>query len=267
MSASTLIHQTESNPAMPLPTKTYFISDLHLGASYIADHRAHEKRVVDFLESIAPDCKRLFLLGDILDYWWEYRTVIPRGFTRFFGALARLADSGVEIVWFKGNHDIWIFDYLPEEIGLTVHDGMMTTEIDGRRFLLEHGDGVGSLPWSFRRLRAIFRNPLAQKLYGAIHPRWSIGFAHSWSSHSRKQGGYTPPEKAGDNLIDFARSYNADPAHEKIDFFIFGHCHILLDRPIPEGGRIVILGDWIRHFSYAVWDGETLDTHIFGLEK
>ena len=212
MSASTLIHQTESNPAMPLPTKTYFISDLHLGASYIADHRAHEKRVVDFLESIAPDCKRLFLLGDILDYWWEYRTVIPRGFTRFFGALARLADSGVEIVWFKGNHDIWIFDYLPEEIGLTVHDGMMTTEIDGRRFLLEHGDGVGSLPWSFRRLRAIFRNPLAQKLYGAIHPRWSIGFAHSWSSHSRKQGGYTPPEKAGDNLVDFARSYNADPA-------------------------------------------------------
>lgn len=252
---------------MPHPTKTYFISDLHLGASYIADHRAHEKRVVDFLESIAPDCKRLFLLGDILDYWWEYRTVVPRGFTRFFGALARLADSGVEIVWFKGNHDIWIFDYLPQEIGLTVHDGVMTTEIDGRRFLLEHGDGVGSLPWSFRRLRAIFRNPLAQKLYAAIHPRWSIGFAHSWSSHSRKQGGYTPPEKAGDNLVDFARSYNADPNHEKIDFFIFGHCHILLDRKLTEGGRIIILGDWIRHFSYAVWDGETLDTHIFKPEK
>ncbi len=254
-------------PDMSQPTKTYFISDLHLGASYIADHRAHEKRVVDFLETIAPDCKRLFLLGDILDYWWEYRTVVPRGFTRFFGALARLADAGVEIVWFKGNHDIWIFDYLPEEIGLTVHDGVMTTEIDGRRFLLEHGDGVGSLPWSFRRLRAIFRNPIAQRLYASIHPRWSIGFAHSWSSHSRKQGGYTPPEKAGDNLINFARGYNADPKHEKIDFFIFGHCHILLDERLPEGGEIVILGDWIRHFSYAVWDGETLQTHVFAPAK
>lgn len=104
---------------------TYFISDLHLGAGYIADPRAHEMKVVGFLRSIAPKASRLYLLGDILDYWWEYRDVVPRGFTRFFGALAELADAGVEIVWFKGNHDIWIFDYLPAEIGLTVHDGIM----------------------------------------------------------------------------------------------------------------------------------------------
>ncbi|MCM1355674.1 MAG: UDP-2,3-diacylglucosamine diphosphatase [Staphylococcus sp.] len=244
-------------------TLTYFISDLHLGASYIADPRAHERRVVDFLRSIAPRCRRLILLGDILDYWWEYRSVVPRGFTRFFGALAELADAGVEITWFKGNHDIWIFDYLPSEIGLTVHDGIMVTEFDGHRFLLEHGDGVGKLPWSFRRLRSLFRNRTAQRLFAAIHPRWTIGFAHSWSSHSRKQGGYTPSEKAGDNLIGFARDYNATHPDRKIDYFIFGHCHVLLRQPLAEGGEVVILGDWITRFSYAVWDGTELKTSIF----
>lgn len=249
---------------MSVRNNTYFISDLHLGASYIADPRAHERRVVEFLDHIAPDCKRLFLLGDILDYWWEYRTVVPRGFTRFFGALARLADSGVEIVWFKGNHDIWIFDYLPQEIGLTVHDGIMVTELDGHRFLMEHGDGVGRLPWSFRKLRGLFRNRVAQKLYAAIHPRWTIGFAHSWSSHSRKQGGYTPSERAGDNLINFAKTYNADHADEKIDFFIFGHCHTILDSTLPDGSKIIILGDWISRFSYAVWDGKDITMKRFG---
>lgn len=248
---------------MSVRNNTYFISDLHLGASYIADPRAHERRVVEFLDHIAPDCKRLFLLGDILDYWWEYRTVIPRGFTRFFGALARLADSGVEIVWFKGNHDIWIFDYLPQEIGLTVHDGIMVTELDGHRFLMEHGDGVGRLPWSFRKLRGLFRNRVAQKLYAAIHPRWTIGFAHSWSSHSRKQGGYTPSERAGDNLVNFAKTYNADHADEKIDFFIFGHCHTILDSTLPDGSKIIILGDWISRFSYAVWDGKDITMKRF----
>ena len=248
---------------MSVRNNTYFISDLHLGASYIADPRAHERRVVEFLDHIAPDCKRLFLLGDILDYWWEYRTVVPRGFTRFFGALARLADSGVEIVWFKGNHDIWIFDYLPQEIGLTVHDGIMVTELDGHRFLMEHGDGVGRLPWSFRKLRGLFRNRVAQKLYAAIHPRWTIGFAHSWSSHSRKQGGYTPSERAGDNLVNFAKTYNADHADEKIDFFIFGHCHTILDSTLPDGSKIIILGDWISRFSYAVWDGKDITMKRF----
>ncbi|MDE5918859.1 MAG: metallophosphoesterase, partial [Duncaniella sp.] len=112
-------------------TLTYFISDLHLGAGYISDPRAQEKRIVGFLRHIAPTAKRLFLLGDILDYWWEYRDVVPRGFTRFFGALAELADSGVEIIWFKGNHDIFIFDYLPSYIVMNVHDGVMVTSLEG----------------------------------------------------------------------------------------------------------------------------------------
>lgn len=242
--------------------KTFFISDLHLGASYIADPKEHERRVVEFLRSISGDAKRLFLLGDILDYWWEYRTVVPRGFTRFFGALAELADSGVEIIWFKGNHDVWIFDYLPKEIGLTVHDGVMVTELDGRRFLMEHGDGVGKLPWTFRRLRGLFRCRIAQKLYAAIHPRWTIGFAHGWSSHSRKTGGYIPMDGVGDSLVDYAEEYNATHP-EKVDYFIFGHQHIVLDKKLKDGSEILILGDWISKFSFAVWDGKSVEISYF----
>lgn len=242
---------------------TYFISDLHLGAGYITDKRAHERRIVDFLESIAPTCRRLVLLGDILDFWWEYRTVVPRGFTRFFGALSRLADAGTEIIWFKGNHDIWIFDYLPSEIGFRLCDGVMVTEFEGKRFLLEHGDGVGKLPRSFRLLRKIFRSHTAQRLFSTLHPRWAIGFAHSWSSHSRKSGGYTPPAYAADRLEEFAESYNLSHPGEEVDYFVFGHCHLLLDKELTDGSRLVILGDWISKFSYAVWDGNSLSTHLF----
>ncbi len=244
-------------------TYTYFVSDLHLGAGYISDPRAHERRVADFLRFIAPTAKRLFLLGDILDYWWEYRDVVPRGFTRFFGALAELADSGVEIVWFKGNHDIWIFDYLPSEIGLKVHDGIMVTTLEGgATFLLEHGDGVGPRPRSFRFLRSLFRCRPAQKMFAAIHPRWTVGLAHAWSSHSRKKGGFIPSEKAGAGLVEFAAEYNLTATHH-IDYFVFGHHHTLLDQTLPDGSKIVILGEWISRFSYAVWDGFDLKLKVF----
>lgn len=243
---------------------TYFISDLHLGAGYISDPRAHERRVVDFLRSIEPRVRRLYLLGDIIDYWWEYRDVVPRGFTRFLGELARLADAGVEITWFKGNHDIWIFDYLPNEIGLNVVDGVKIVELDGSRFLMEHGDGVGDLPRSFRCLRALFRCRVAQRMFAAIHPRWTIGFAHAWSSHSRKSGGYVSHEGAADGLVRFAENYNKSvAADDKIDYFVFGHLHLMMDRCLSDGSRLMVIGDWIRNFSYAVWDGKSLRLEVY----
>lgn len=237
---------------------TYFISDIHLGASYIADPREHERRVVSFLRSIAPVCKRLVLLGDILDFWWEYRKVVPRGFVRFFGVLAELADSGVEVIWFKGNHDIWIFDYLPQEIGVRIHDGIMLADFDGKRFMMEHGDGVGRLPRSFRLLRRIFRNRMAQRLFAAVHPRWALAIAHGWSSHSRKQGGYVPSEGAVEKLVRFALDYNSAHPDAKVDYFIFGHYHLLLHEKLADGAELVILGDWLVKCSYAVWDGNSL---------
>ena len=138
--------------------KVYFLSDLHLGASYFADPRAKERAVVQWLDSIKNTAAEIYLLGDILDYWYEYRTVVPRGYVRFLGKLAELSDAGVKLHWFIGNHDIWIFDYLPSEIGVEVIDGSVEREIMGKRFFLAHGDGVGRHEWSFALIRGIFRN-------------------------------------------------------------------------------------------------------------
>lgn len=263
--------QTQTRESLPAARangkNAYFISDLHLGASYLPDPAAHERRVVRFLDSIAHDAGELYLLGDILDYWYEYRTVAPRGYTRFFGTLGRMSDAGVKITWFIGNHDIWLFDYLRQEIGMEVVDGYEIREILGKQFFMSHGDGVGHLPASFRFLRATFRNRLCQKLYAAIHPRWTIPFAHKWSNHSRDFANSTPKFQGEENepLIAFSREYLASgAAASKIAYFVFGHRHILLDMPLkPTDTRIIILGDWIHHFSYGVFNGQTFRLETF----
>ncbi len=245
--------------------KIYFAADFHLGARYIDNPREYEQRIVRWLDSIKADASALYLLGDILDYWYEYRYVVPRGFTRFLGKLAELSDSGIEIHWFIGNHDIWIFDYLPQELGISIHDGTLITEIGGKRFFLSHGDNVGKRPRSFRLLRTIFRNRFCQLLYAAIHPRWSVGFAHNWSSHSRKAG--ENPEYQGEkneHLVCFAKEHLQT---EAIDYFIFGHRHIFLDLALPRQSRIVILGDWIKHPSYATFDENGLLTYDYSEQE
>ncbi len=241
---------------------TYFISDLHLGAGYLQNPRENERRVVRWLRGIKDSAKSLYLLGDILDYWYEYRYVVPRGYVRFFGALSELADAGVEIFWFVGNHDIWINDYLPDEIGLRVIDGHMVREIDGKRFYLSHGDGEGKLKPGFKFIRGLFRDKTCQRLYSAIHPRWSVPFAHRCSRNSRDFSAEAPVfDKEKEPLIAFARQYNS--SSEKVDYFIFGHRHVLTDYELGDNCRLIFLGDWIRHFSYAVFDGSTLKLESF----
>lgn len=240
--------------------KTYFISDLHLGAKYLSNPLDYERKVVRWLNSIKDSAKAIYLLGDILDYWYEYRNVVPRGFTRFLGTLATLADEGVEIRWYIGNHDIWIFDYIPSEIGAIVVDGYEVREIDGHRFFLSHGDGIGSLKPGFKFIRGMFRNRVCQKLFSGIHPRWTVPFAHRWSSHSRNFCNEAPKFLGGEKepFISFARQWLNEHHEDSIDFFIFGHRHILLDFDLNEKSRLIVLGDWIHHFSYAVYDGNTL---------
>lgn len=176
--------------------KIYFASDFHLGARYIENPIEYERRIVRWLDSIKQDAGTLYLLGDILDYWYEYRYVVPKGFTRFFGKLAELSDNDIDIHWFIGNHDIWIFDYLPHELGITIHDGTLITEIGGKRFFLSHGDNVGKRPMTFRFLRKIFRNRFCQYLYAAIHPRWTVAFALRWSAIVERPEMTTPNIKA-----------------------------------------------------------------------
>lgn len=250
---------------MAVSKSVYFISDLHLGATYLRDPLSYERRVVRWLRSIENDVSELYLLGDILDYWYEYRTVVPRGYVRFFGQLASMADAGVKITWFIGNHDIWIFDYLPRELGINVVDGSMVTEIYGRRFFMAHGDALGKLPRGFRFLRRIFRNRFLQHLYAAVHPRWTVPFAHKWSAHSRNFSEETPSFEGPDKepFIPFAESYQASHPDDRIDYFILGHRHILLDYELKTGGKLIVLGDWIHHFSYGRWDGKTFTLQCF----
>lgn len=241
---------------------TYFLSDLHLGAPYFPDSREAERRVVAFLDSIKEDAEAIYLLGDILDYWYEYRYVVPRGFVRFFGKLAELVDSGIRITWIIGNHDIWIFDYLPNELGIRVADGTLTEEIYGQRVLMAHGDGVGRQPLSFRIIRSIFRSRICQFLYSAIHPRWTIPFAYSWSRHSRATGREPGQDwhPLLDNLTAFSKEYLK--SHPDIRHFVYGHLHILKQERLSPTSDLTVLGDWISHFSYAILTPEgNISTH------
>lgn len=239
----------------------YFLSDLHLGAPYFPDSRAAELKVVRFLDSIRHDADAIYLVGDILDYWYEYRYVVPRGFVRFFGKLAELADSGIKIYWYIGNHDIWIFDYLPSELGIKVIPTFSIEDIDGKKFYLTHGDGIGKLKPSFKFLRALFRNKFCQSLFSAIHPRWTVPFAYNWSHHSRKAEGQPSPEDATrltDNFMVFARDYLTK---EHIDYFIFGHIHLFRSEQITPDSQVIFLGEWISRCSYARWNGQDLTLH------
>lgn len=245
--------------------KTYFLSDLHLGAPYFQDSHEAEKRVVAFLDSVKNDADAIYLLGDVLDYWYEYRYVVPRGFVRFFGKLAELSDSGIKITWLIGNHDIWIFDYLPNELGIRVLDGTLTEKIHGKTVFMNHGDGVGKLPAGFRFIRSVFRNKICQRAFSAIHPRWTVPFAYNWSRHSRKtgEGRGVPDTKLLAGLHNFAKEYHMD--HPEVDFFMFGHVHVLSREEIDDGCEIIVLGEWIRTFSYAVLDENGLKLLKWGV--
>lgn len=230
---------------------TYFLSDLHLGAPYLQDSRNREKIVTAFLDSIKEDAKAIYLLGDILDYWYEYKYVVPRGYVRFFGKLAELSDAGIKIVWFKGNHDIWIFDYLPKELGIEIVDGNRIETIEGHRCFLSHGDGVGKLSPSFKFIRGLFRNRLCQWMFAGIHPRWTVPFAYKWSGHSRKEGEERglPDEALMANIRDFTLAYHKkDPT---VRYFIYGHIHVFCREKIADKCEIIVLGEWLRTFSYA----------------
>lgn len=246
--------------------KTYFISDLHLGALYL-DTRKSEQRIIRWLDTIKHDAARLILVGDIIDFWYEYRQVVPRGYVRFFSKLAELSDMGVEIHWFTGNHDMWISDYLPTELGITLHRTHEIMQIDGHSFFIAHGDNVGERGTILRIIQWLFRNRLAQWCYSWIHPDLTLKLALLWSSLSREKNGSEDCERfrgeEKEPLVKFAKQYAKE--HD-VEYLIFGHRHILLDLMISRKNRMVILGDWISIFSYATFDGEKLIVDIFSEE-
>ncbi|MDD5345250.1 MAG: UDP-2,3-diacylglucosamine diphosphatase [Proteiniphilum sp.] len=240
-----------------MKNKIYFLSDAHLGSRSHPDSRETERRLCRWLESVRQDARVIYLLGDIFDYWYEYRDVVPKGFTRLLGKLSELTDAGVKIHFFIGNHDIWLTDYLSVECGLILHFEPLITDIDGKRFFLAHGDGLGDDSRSFHLLRKIFHSRFLRRCFSAVHPRLTIPLAHAWSNSSRLNGGvqeYLGEER--EHLVQFSKETLKE--NPDINYFIFGHRHILLDLPIAERSNVIILGDWISYFSYAVFDGETV---------
>ena len=238
----------------------YFLSDAHLGSRAIKSGRTQERRLVNFLDSIKHKASAVYLLGDMFDYWFEYRNVIPKGYTRFLGKLSELTDMGVEVHFFIGNHDIWCNDYLTKECGVIMHYEPLTTEIYGKEFYLAHGDGLGDPDKKFKFLRSAFHNRTLRKIFSAIHPRWSMEWGLNWAKHSRlKREDGKEPEYMGEDkehLVLYSKAYLQN--HPSINYFIYGHRHIMLDLMLSKSARMMILGDWISYFSYAVFDGENL---------
>ena len=238
----------------------YFLSDAHLGSLAISHRRTQERRLVRFLDSIKDKASAVYLLGDMFDFWDEYKYVVPRGFTRFLGKLSELTDLGVEVHYFTGNHDIWTYGYLEEECGVQLHRQPLTTEIGDKVFFLAHGDGLGDNSVGFKLLRGVFHNHFCQWLLNFVHPWWGMQLGLRWAKHSRlkRVDGCEPPF-LGENrekLVRFTKEYMRD--HADVDYFLYGHRHIELDLNLGNRVRMLILGDWIRLFTYAVFDGEHL---------
>ena len=238
----------------------YFLSDAHLGSLAIEHSRTQERRLVNFLDQVKDKAAAIYLLGDMFDFWYEFKTVVPKGYTRFLGKLSELTDMGVEIHFFTGNHDIWCDDYLEKECGLIIHKKPLTTELYGKEFYLAHGDGLGDPDKKFQFLRSLFHNKILQALFSCIHPRWSIAFGLNWAKHSRlkRENGKEPDYMGEDKeyLVLYTKEYLK--SHPDINYFIYGHRHIELDLQLSKTSRVLILGDWISLFTYAVFDGEHL---------
>lgn len=252
--------------------KIYFASDFHFGLDYDIPTNEREQRFVKWLTEIKDNCAELYLLGDVFDYWFEYNNVVPKGFVRVLGKLAEFSDAGIPVTLFTGNHDIWMFGYMEQEIGIRVIHKECEMEIAGKKFLLGHGDGLGDPSRSFRFVRAFFRNKPCQWLYKWIHPDVTMPFGHWWSRHNRmKKKGNEAENYLGEDkeyLVKFSKETEKTIHH---DYYMYGHRHIELDLMINKNSRVIILGDWISNFTFGVLDPEDgsfyLDNYIDQIDR
>lgn len=246
--------------------KTFFITDAHLGSG--DDSRQRELDMVRWLQTIAPEAKRVIMLGDIFDFWFTYKQAVPRGFVRLMGTMAEMADRGIEFHFFIGNHDMWMFDYLEKEIGAVMYSEPTAMELEGKRFLLGHGDGMGNQDKSYNFLKWVFRNRFNQWLFAGIHPNIGFPIANRWSDSSRRKhsaadNGYLGDDREGIFLYcQKKQQEKLDAGVQPYDYFLFGHRHTPIVRPLGTATYINV-GNWIQNRDYAVFDGETCELKSF----
>jgi UDP-2,3-diacylglucosamine hydrolase len=238
--------------------KVYFLSDFHLGAPNDTESRKREDRLVRFLQDARKDAGIIFIVGDIFDFWFEYKTVVPKGFVRILGTLAQIADEGIQLHIFTGNHDLWMQDYLSKELNAKLYFEPQTFTIQNKQFLIGHGDGLGPGDEGYKRLKKIFTNPICQWLFRWLHPDAGIQLANYFSRKSRAKTGNADELFLGEDK-EWLILYTKEKAKTMaVDYFIFGHRHYAIDLKISDKSRYINLGDWIRLNTYAVFDGTDL---------
>ncbi|WP_442796360.1 UDP-2,3-diacylglucosamine diphosphatase [Pelobium manganitolerans] len=248
-------------------THYYFASDFHLGVPSYKSSRERERRLVRWLDHIKTDAHSVFLMGDVFDFWFEYRTVVPKGYIRLFGKLAELSDAGVQLYIFKGNHDMWMFDYFEKELGAKLISDELLLDWGGKRFFLHHGDGLGDGDRGYKFLKHIFRSRFCQWLFARLHPNFGVGIANYWSQKSRLAGN----KKQAALQVDFEEKWlkgyyeSLHRAFGKVDYLVMGHRHFPIELRVKDL-TYVNLGEWVNFSSYAVFDGESLQLKHFESE-
>ena len=248
---------------VPVNKKVYFLSDFHLGAPNAAESLIREKKIIRFLDEIRTTAAAVFIVGDLFDFWYEYKKVVPKGYVRILGKLAEITDSGIPVHFFVGNHDMWMRDYFQKELNIAVYFEPMPFEFNGKRFFIGHGDGLGPGDHGYKFIKKIFRNKACQWLFGILPPFIGIGIAHYFSRKSRVQTGQTDETFLREDkewLIIYSKEILKNDLY---DFLVFGHRHLPIDFSLNGSSRYINLGDWIRYFSYAVFDGQQLELKYY----
>lgn len=240
---------------VPVGKKIYFLSDFHLGAPDHERSLQREKIIVGFLDSIKDTAAAIFIVGDMFDFWFEYKHVTPKGYVRLLGKLAEITDSGIPVHFFVGNHDMWMSGYFEQELNIPVYFEPKSFQFNNKKFFIGHGDGLGPEDHGYKLMKSVFRNKICQWMFGLLHPYIGIGIANYFSRSSRKKTGNTDETFLGEDkewLVIFSRQVLAK---EHYDYFIFGHRHLPMDIKLTDRSHYINLGDWIRYFTYAEFDG------------
>lgn len=238
--------------------KIYFASDFHLGAPNFEESRMREDKICAWMDHIQPSCQELFLVGDLFDFWFEYKHSIPKGYIRFLAKIAQFTDAGIPVHVFTGNHDMWMFDYLPKELGVHIFREPITRVFNDKKFFIGHGDGLGPGDHGYKFLKKIFSSKICQWLFARLHPNFGIWLADSSSRSSRAKSGHEDAIYLGDDnefLVQYCREENVVNPH---DYFVFGHRHLPLNIHIEPNSLYLNLGDWLQYDTYAEFDGNEL---------